>query len=417
MVTLLYYPNTKCKVGCPYCFNEPNGPDIPISAPAMIKSMENLQEKEKGGHVVLHGGEPFLLPFDLFETLVKDLYRYEEKKNKKHVHSTGSSIMTSLAYMTPEHLKLLKKYKIGVGVSMDGPENTTRGPRDEKDHKKFQEKFNTNLKLIKKSNLFSGSITVLTKTNASYEKIDELVKWGIKNKIGGRFNPMFVPWHSCNESAKKLELDVDEITNAFLKLAEATFTYPEFQFALAHEFRNNLLGKRPLSPCIIDRCDYLTTSCRAILGDGSIARCDRCFQDGYYLASIDRPTFVRSEILGQTECKGCRYFEICGGGCPGEPVDNDIRHKTRYCKAYYALYQYIEKSLRIIPDIMLSIDVPNFFNDYCIGSNRNRPFEWWYNLFLKPGQRKFFRADSKEGKKQAKVNAKNRSKQEVCKCQ
>ena len=356
----------------------------------MFDTATNLNANEPRNQMLLHGGEPMLLPIEDFRNFMENLSKYREEKRPGHIHSgskRGPGLMTSLAYLSQEHIDIIKKYKVDIGVSLDGPPefNILRGPRDPKRNKVFQQTVLNNIDLLKKNKLKFGYITVMTAANASPDKIDKLIEWGVKKKISGRFNPMFVPWHEREREIKKYELTVDEVKNAFLKLAEATFEYPEFRFAQAHEFRGNLLGQ-PLAPCIVSRCDYLTTRCKAILADGSIARCDRCFQDGYYLASIDEPTMVRSEILRVTDCKGCRYFEICGGGCPGEPIDNDIRRKTRYCKAYYALYEYVEKRLRVFPDIILTTDVENYHAGYV---QKHRPFEWWYNMFRKPGQKRF----------------------------
>jgi len=118
--------------------------------------------------------------------------------------------------------------------------------------------------------------------------------------------------------------------------------------------------------------------------DGNIARCDRCFQDGYYYIS-DRPITTRAEILQQTECKGCRYFEICGGGCAGEGVNGDVRRKTYYCEAYFGLYEFLEKKIRgMFPNVLLTPDIPNYYNNYMNGQRINfverfQPSSWLTN--------------------------------------
>jgi uncharacterized protein len=262
---------------------------------------------------------------------------------------------------------------------VDGPSdlNILRGPRNLIENKNYQLKFLESLEILKSNNIKFGTISVLTKVNASEDKIDRLIEWGIANKSDGRFNQMFVPSH--NLSLKKYELTPLELKIAFLKLADAHFSNPKiFKPSVIVEIKNNLLGFG-LGCCVYTRCDYLHTRCTTIMGDGNLSRCDRCFEQGYFYSPQSHTT-IRSEILGQTECFGCRYFEICGGGCPSEGKNGDFRRKTKFCEAYYAIYNKIEKQIRsILPDIKLSIDVENYYNNYYLkGKSINQ------NLFSNP---------------------------------
>lgn len=358
MDTVLLYPNVKCPVGCLYCFEDENSVAVPdYDKQKMIETLKTLVDSpQRPSSVILHGGDVLALPIEDLEFFVQEAVAL-----KLH-----PELQTSLFHLTDEHIQLFKKHNMNPGVSIDGPPelNILRGPRDKKANALFQKRVVKNLEKLEKAGIAPGTITILSGVNASEQSIDKLIAWGIKHKIKGRFNPMFTPWWTENHPAKQYELSAKELTYAFLKLAEAHWAHPkDFRPSIVDEMIGNLRGQR-LGCCIFTRCDYIHTQCQTILGDGGIARCDRCFQDGYYYSAPTKTT-IRSDMLKQTDCRGCRYFEICGGGCPGEGLDNDFRRKTKFCEAYKTLYEVVETRLRSVhPDITLATDVSNYYNDY-----------------------------------------------------
>lgn len=373
MSTILWYPIAdKCINGCLYCFEDPsfkseNSVFESFNKEKMAETVDNLVEKERqlrggGWDIILHGGEILSLSFEDLEFFLS-----ESKKHQGQAH-----IQTSLGVpLTPEHIRLIKMYNTQVGISVDGPPefNILRGPRTPEANKKFQNIVYENITKLKMNGIRFGTIVILSKANATKEKIDDLISWCVNNTNGGRFNALFVPWHKEKQEISKYALSPEELTNAFTKLLNATIKYPGFDFRLLEEIKNALLGDFRTG-CTLNRCDYLTTICQTILPDGNVARCDRCFQDGYYYAS-EKSTTARWKMLEQTECKGCRYFVACTGGCPSEGVAGDFRSKTRYCEAYYTMFQYVENMLRkMFPGIFLAIDLYNYYEDYYLPQKR-----------------------------------------------
>lgn len=273
---------------------------------------------------------------------------------------------------------MFKKYETGIGVSVDGPPelNIMRGPRDQKRNFQYQDQLVQNMKTLREEKIGFGTITLLSKANGTPDKIDTLLDWAIKNKINGRFNAMFRPNHRDPAWADKWCLNADELTYAYKRMFD-TMMENSIEHTLKWnpitDFIKNLLGTGNLGSCTVNRCDYTTTTCKTIMPDGNLARCDRCFQDGYYYRGNTK-SFVRSDMLKQTECVDCRYFEICGGGCPATGANGDWRHKTEFCSTYYELYKYIEKVLRgIHPGRKLSIDIPDFYNKHKNGFRMGQP--------------------------------------------
>jgi radical SAM protein with 4Fe4S-binding SPASM domain len=343
----------------------------------MIQTVKRLGRKED--QLIIHGGEVLSLPLDDFEAFLKCCF---ELQGRTHIQS-------SLFGLKKEHIELFKKYKTNIGISIDGPPelNILRGPRNPEHNLQYQVKLVQNIALLEQNGIERGYLAILTKVNASSARIDQFVDWFVNGPKNCRCNPMFLPTWAKDTQLARYQLSPQELKVAWLKLAEAMVHNPGVNFIPGREFVDNLLGTFHLSPCIVSRCDYLTTTCRTILPDGKIARCDRCFQEGYYYAA-EMETLARSEMLGQTECKGCRYWEICGGGCPGEGTDNDFRKKTYYCEAYYSLYEYLETYLRgLIPNFTFSIDIPNWFSEFKKGKRHNPVEKWDQGTWRTPGPR------------------------------
>ena len=386
MSTILMYLKVNCPVGCEYCFELPsNIKDYDIQK--MIKTLRQIYTPNDS--ICLHGGEICTVPIiDLENILIK----VREIINNEKITIAAQ---TSLYGYTEEHKKLFQKYNVSLGISVDGPPelNILRGPRNQNKNEIYQKELQKNILDMVGERGHFGGISILSKVNGTGENLESLIKWALDNKFQGRFNPMFIP--SWNNQAKNLVLTPNELKIAWLRLAKETITNPFLQWNPIREFINNLLGTSNPSPCVVNRCDYITTTCKTIMGDGTLARCDRCFQDGYFSRGINK-NFVRSEMLKITECKGCRYFEICGGGCPGEGIDGDYRHKSYFCEAYYGLYEYLEKHLRgLFPNIILAVDIPDYYNVCETTGNRLNPFAKMMSI----GQQNFNKDLSKINKR------------------
>lgn len=360
MATILLYPKLECPVGCEYCFSDPSVPeDIKYDKRAMVATLEEIATDPREA-IVLHGGEVLSLPIKDFEFFLKSVRKLKNE----------FSIQTSLSVLSSEHIRLFRKYNTHIGVSVDGPPdlNALRGPRDSSRNAEYQKNLVKNMKRLRDEKIMFGTITILSKVNATGDNLDRLIEWAQVHANHGRFNPMFVPsWHP---TLSQYQLSPSELKTAWIKLAEATLENPGFECLPVREWIDNLIGCGPLACCIVARCDYLTTMCKTIMPDGSLARCDRCFEQGFYLRA-ERPTQARAEVLKQTECAGCRYFDICGGGCPGEGEGGDPRRKTVFCEAYYGLYEFLEKRIKgLMPNIQMALDVPNYYDDFYMKGQR-----------------------------------------------
>ncbi len=371
-MTILVVPSLNCNLHCGYCFA--HGYDwntaTTYNLEAMLESMETLHNETKGDSFCLHGGECTLINRRDLETILKKMYDLQG----------CSSLQTNCYKIDNDLVRLFKNYKTSIGVSIDGDGslNALRGfPEDEEKNKQYTDQVLNNIFTLYKEGISVGLIVVLTKVNADSDaKLERLVQFilmlkghGIK---GGRFNIM---WSNYSDN-KKYELTSEEASHAWVYLYEHLKKYSDLQWQPFREFTDNLLGFGH-SSCSYGKCDYFCTSTKVILPDGSYGNCDRTHQEGstYTRAQM---SYERYEVLKQTDCCKCKFWDVCYGGCPSEGQDGDWRNKSRWCKPIYDMYSAIESDLEaMLPNVKLMVDYQgneDYFDAIRKGA-MNEPFE------------------------------------------
>ena len=119
----------RCNINCSYCYMFNQGNTDYEDQPSYM-SLETLKATtayiKKGIEdigltdvfIIFHGGEPMMLKPHKFESFC--IYLGEQLT--PHLASLSFSMQTNATLITAEWLKLLAKYKVEVGVSLDGPE-------------------------------------------------------------------------------------------------------------------------------------------------------------------------------------------------------------------------------------------------------------------------------------------------------
>lgn len=353
-MTIIVVPTERCNHKCTYCFETQrvhDGVGIEYNYDAMKQSLEEIW----GGRyhhsgVCLHGGECTLIPVDEFEKLVSMIYNLPWRRQDQSVGKKGAvSIVTNGSNITDRHIEIFKKYNVHVSISVDGPPelNVYRGPCPDCEgvSAKYNEELRETILRLRQSEVPVSIMCILHQGNAgSKEKRMKLGKWMIWLKeygiTGGRMNPAYSDEHP------ELELTNDQIFQMWVNIYHWNKKYG-LRWNPLMEMERNLLGdnKNP-QPCVYNKCDPFNTHTISVLPDGRIGNCDRTFGRGIYMRSMDNSTSGRYKALKQTDCKKCKYWAICHGGCPQEGVDGDWRRNTRFCQAIYKTYNYIEKQLR-----------------------------------------------------------------------
>ena len=365
-MTIIVVPTEKCNCKCKYCF-EPDevhkGLGVEYDFDAMKKSLEQIWGgRYHHSSIALHGGECTLIPFEEFEKLVSLIYNLPWKRSDGTVGRKGAvSIVTNGTLITDKHIELFKKYNVHVAISVDGsPDlNILRGPdpSDKQVTRVYNLKVNETIKKLRGNGVAVSIMCMLHSGNVSTKeqrgKLGGWMLWLKKQGItGGRVNPIYSDRHP------ELEPRLNDLFQMWVNVYKWNKKYG-LRWNPLIEMERNLTGenKQP-QPCVHNKCDPFNTHTISVLPDGQIGCCDRTFTHGLYTRSLDETKSGRYSALEQIDCKDCKYWRVCHGGCPEEGIGGDWRRKTRFCEAIYKTYEYIEKDLRARGVTDLVIDKP-----------------------------------------------------------
>jgi uncharacterized protein len=301
---------------------------------AVLKRMEEFKDLE----MVLHGGEPLVMPKKDVEKILVKMYELTGK----------SGIQTNGTLIDDEYIEMFKKYKTDVGISFDGPGilSEYRDPRTYH--------LDRTIERLVKDGINTSVIIVISKANAGTNwRLRKLKNYLLelgRLKVRGRINPCM--------GAPGYELDEKRLIEVYLDLArfcmERNLVWSPFD-----DIIHGLQGKPRV--CTFSGCDpFSTPAAIVILGDGSITNCMRRNEE-YILLRHPATYNIRNEILLETPqefggCQGCKYWNACYGGCPAGGIDGDWRNRTYLCPLWKALFQYFENILRFVeyPSILPS---------------------------------------------------------------
>jgi uncharacterized protein len=342
----------------------------PYDLDAILKTTARLQ----AGAATLHGGEILLMPLEDLTRLCEQL----------QAQGYSLSLQTNGALIRDGHLELFKRFKVSLGVSLNGPGALNRDRRlgSERSTDATTARVRENIVRARTAGIHVGIITVLSKTNAGDAyKVEALTEWAAAlGEEHGVWDFRFNPLHDDSEEEPLIELSPAEAAAAYVQLAAATFEDERRHWLPFREFVDNLWGLG-LQPCWMAPCDvYATGAVHSVLGDGAEGNCLRTAKDGIAYLRAGSPQGFRQDILRQipTEdggCKGCRYVRVCAGGCPAEGEGGDWRNKSRFCKMYFDTYAFLERRLRgLLPNLTTVPDwTTNDEADLMASINNRRP--------------------------------------------
>ena len=357
----LHIKTMACNGWCRSCYEEKIRAVMPeevYNIEAMEKSLEErFRASSWKPSICIHGGEPLLLKDEDLERLFKKAYELKGCAN----------IQTNLISLSDFHISLFKKYKVSIGVSIDGDTaelNRGRWNAERKGRKLTDEEIQKatdgvlrNMKRLKEAGLGLSVILLLRKYNASADKIEDLIRC-LK-----RFRDEFgVSSFRTNEAIvfepewrKEEELTGEELGKVYCRIADEVLSDPKCDWLPCRDIIDLLLGYKD-STCVFGTCDvWKSGSETTIMADGSIGVClkNGGAIDGMQILEAETKGLERYDLLKQVPqdelgCKDCKWWFICMGGCPGAGVDNDWRNRTRFCEGWKMLYEYLSYKIKCL---------------------------------------------------------------------
>lgn len=324
---LLLKPTLACNMNCQYCYEnkwrKEAHPKIEYDLDAILVAIDKAPEKQQ---IVLHGGEPLILPKRDVERILAAVFK---KIGKSSIQSNGTTIDS-------EYMRMFEKYKTSVGLSLDGTGELNRYRAD----KKTTSRLFSNLLEMHNRKINLSVIAVISKANAEtdelLDKFEQFIATLCELKVTGRINP-------CVDDAD-CSLSEGRLIEVYKRLAWFIMSHG-WKWSPFTDMWNSLRGDGHVV-CVFRECDiFHTASAEVVLDDGSVSNCMRVSSKGLYLRHPAEHK-TRGDILSQVEqadggCKGCEFWKNCTGGCPSQAIDNDWRNRTVLCSMYKEVFHLL----------------------------------------------------------------------------
>lgn len=332
----------KCNLSCHYCYQNPQREAKNHRLPYDLEKMKTAASA-LGRAFSLFGGEPLLLPLaDLEDLLAWGLKTFG-----------SNSIQTNGLLINDQHIELFKRYKVSVGISIDGPGelNDARWLRGGlKKTREATQKIETTIARLCTEYRAPGLITTLHKGNATQDKLPVMFDWIRKlDSLGIKTMRLHLLEVDNSNVQNNLALSPLDNIEALLAFAQFERNLNHLKFDLFRDMEFLLTTNDTKASCIWRACDpYTTPAVQGIEGNGQTSNCGRTNKDGIGFIKASQSGFERTIALfltPQTEngCAGCRFFLMCKGQCPGTALDGDWRNRTEHCEIWKKLFETLEE--------------------------------------------------------------------------
>jgi uncharacterized protein len=330
----------RCNLACAYCYQEPMRDADNQGDPRFdMQAMKDALARE-GSNFTIFGGEPLLTPIEALEELWA--FGYEK--------FGCNGIQTSATLVTDAHFDLFKKYKVHVGISIDGPGelNNARATRNQTGAQKSTAIAGGTLNRLLEEGHPCSIITTLHQLNAGKDRIEQLLDWfrdlDHKGLASANLHLLEV------DKPRTREIALNSIENAQVLIACAVLQsrLTQLRFQPIIDMTTLVLGLDRPTSCLWNACDpYTTRAVHGITGQGERVNCGRSNKYGVDMPKADREMLIRPLALHSVSmddggCGGCRYFYACKGHCPGEGFNGDWRNKTEHCETLRLVFEWIE---------------------------------------------------------------------------
>jgi uncharacterized protein len=344
-------PTPFCNLNCDYCYLPDRQSKNKLSLDLLEPIFKNLFQSKFIGKeftVVWHAGEPLAMPITFYESAFNEINRCDREYNSSRC-LISHAFQTNGTLIDQAWCDLIKKYRVKVGVSIDGPAFIHDA------HRKTRKGLGTHastmrgISLLQANEIDFSVIAVLTQNSLAFP--EEIFNFFLEHRIRNvGFN--IDETEGANPSSSLAKVGVEERYRAFMKrLYELTksrngyLKVREFEQTKAFIYGtcNPLKGQfTPFTMInIAYNGDFSTFSPELLsmksshYGDFILGNIRHHTFDS--VCSTDKFKSINRDIqAGVDSCKRtCQYFSLCGGGAPSNKYFENgsfATSETMYCK-------------------------------------------------------------------------------------
>ncbi|MDQ7772767.1 MAG: radical SAM protein [Elusimicrobiales bacterium] len=344
MPTIIFKATERCNANCAYCdvVHKKLAPDMSMETLRAVFNRVNdyLSEKpEEQITLTWHGGEVLLLGAEYLRAAA----RLQDEccpATKKRVHH---SIQSNLTLLNQELVDALLALGIrNVGTSYD-PLDHVRGFGGGRDSDSYNKLFLKGVSLLEENGMGWGLIYVVTKRSLPYPA--ELFFHLTNMTRTLMINPVLV--HGGNQDG--LGITPEEYADFLGEMFKLWWPSRE-RYGMVRPF-SEYHGYYSDSDAslICTRSGNCGHNHMYIGPQGQLSHCSSAADWGLIDYGNIGDTGIgevfgrqkrkdwldRSEVLMKGDCKDCRFWDICHGGCPMDSlaIHGDLSHKTNWCES------------------------------------------------------------------------------------
>lgn len=341
---ILLNPTQYCPASCKYCFSNEAAFTV-ISEKTFfyaidyIKKIARPKEGDDKLTVTFHGGEPLAAGVEFYKHALPYIKSVFENNVNFHIQS-------NLWLLNRKFCSLFKKYHVGVGTSLDGPQEIN----DRQRNAAYFPKTLKGIELLQKFNMPVGCIATFTKKSSlSYHQV---FNFFVDNSLHFSIHGAIKPFKGVNHA--DLYMHAEEYGHLLINLFDLYIqNIAKIKISTFDTLMKNV-SRRSSSLCTFTKClgDYI-----AITQNGDLYPCNRFVGDKRFILgnvnqSPDLEQIKESAAwqklaawqnwIDET-CKDCLFKNICHGGCPYSAFSsgNGEFVKDPHCEAYQMIYNHI----------------------------------------------------------------------------
>ena len=119
--TIVLQPTPFCNIRCKYCYLPTRDDTSVMDIETVRASFQKVFDSPYAGSkitVIWHAGEPLVLPVSYYDSAFRAIEELRPSRVEiRHSFQTNGTLVTK------EWCDLIRRWKVGVGVSIDGPRN------------------------------------------------------------------------------------------------------------------------------------------------------------------------------------------------------------------------------------------------------------------------------------------------------
>lgn len=342
---------TACNFKCVYC-SEGDRPARNLPPEVFCKFVDELPEflarrQDRTVSILWHGGEPMLWGLERLESAMA----YAEKKLAEDFSLSFS--MQSNGYLLDESaLDLLERYRVNVGVSLDGYRELQNANRPARGGELTFDKVWQNVLELRRRHLGGSTLMVL---NAGQEiDIDKLFAFIKDNRICCKIN-VLIP---CGRAADCA--DIKAVRRSYVRLLKELYERAvreedDIIIDPLDKLMEAIILEKSVRECVYN--GHCGSHIMCLYSDGAVGFCGRDAKrqlcgcgsltehtlEELYSSALAQKVRSRDAYLQQHDCRGCSIWPLCHGGCAFEALQEsgDIMTKAPGCEERRELIGYL----------------------------------------------------------------------------